>query len=343
MPSSSRFTPDMASDLNKLNTQVTTGRKFMTASENPAGAVKAFHVRRDLSKVEGYQNNIQHAKSALTNAESALMHMQEIMKEANVKILSSINSTKSEEDRKIIATELEHLQEQLLQTLNSNASGVYYFGGSNTDIKPFTVDEITGDLIYNGQNLNQFDALSQVDQDKLTKDSQYVDIGLGVQFDSSNDIDRRTVFEYSTPGINIVGHGKTNLSYDGNSEQVSNNLYNILGHLIEEFNKPDESASPDPDDAYSTERANALLGHFQDNSTRIVTSMTDIGAKTSYLDFMKGRYDSSTLDMQERQMDVEAADPAETIIKFESQKVAYHAALQMGAQIIQPSIFDFIR
>lgn len=318
----------ISSDLNKLNTKMVTGRKFMTASEDPAAAVKAFKVRRDLAKIEDYQSNIEHARSSLTNAESTLMHMQEMMKEITGKTIAALNGPINDEDRKLIANELRHIQEQLLQSLNANSSDVYHFGGSNTKEKPFSVN-VAGELVYNGTPLNSLDYATSA---ALRKDSQYVDIGLGLQFidgDINKPIDRRSVFEYSVPGIDVIGYGTTTLA---SGDVVSNNVYNILGELAAEF----ESGS------FNREKADALFAHFQEHSPSILNSITDIGAKTSYLDFMKDRYDSSTLDLQERQQNIEVADPAETIIHFESQRVAYNAALKMGSQIIQPSIFDFM-
>ena len=319
----------ISSDLNKLNTKMVTGRKFMTASEDPAAAVKAFKIRRDLAKLEDYQSNIEHARSSLTNAESTLMHMQEMMKEITGKTITALNGPMGEDDRKLIANELRHIQEQLLQSLNANSSDVYHFGGSNTKEKPFTLDA-DGKLVYNGELLDDLDdpALKAV-RDALRKYSQYVDIGLGLQFDASDNIDRRSVFEYSVPGINVIGYGTTTLA---SGDVASNNIYDLLGQLATEF----ESST------FNREKADALFGHFQAQSPSVLNSITDIGAKTSYLDFMADRYDSSTLDLQERQQSIEVADPAETIIHFESQRVAYNAALKMGSQIIQPSIFDFM-
>lgn len=313
--------------LDKLNTQIASGRKFLKASENTSAAIKAFQVRKDLSKIEGYQLNIDHAKDSLTNAESTLMHMEELMKMAKDKIVFGKNATQSQSERKIIAAELRNIQDQLLQTLNSNSSDIHYFGGSNTDTKPFTLDA-DGNLLYNGFNLNDPSADAN-EEARLKADSLYVDIGLNVEFLSSGALNKNTVFSYSIAGINIVGNGKTTI--DGT--EVSNNLYNLLGEIASEFEADD----------YSADKMDTLLGHFSTNSDRILKSITEVGSKTAYLDFMTNRLESQTLNRKERQMSVEAADPAETIIKFESQRVAYNAALQMGTKVIQPSIFDFMR
>ena len=323
----------LAAELNRLNNQVSSGRKFAKASENTSAAVKAFQLRKDMSRIEGYRENIAHAKSTLTNAESALMHIEELMRTATEKIITGLNDTQSREERAIIATELRSLQAQLLQTLNSTASDSYYFGGTNTETKPFEV--IDGKLYYNGYDLDLPLPASTPEENgaklkELASDTLYIDIGLSVKFDpATGEIDEGTVFGYSIAGINVVGSGTTTVE----GEEVSNNIYNLLGALAAEF----ESEN------YSHAKADALFGHLKDASQGIMRTITEIGAKTSYLDFMAERLEDQDFNLQERQVDVEGIDPAEAIINFEAQKFAYNAALQMGARIIQPSIFDFMR
>ena len=323
----------LAAELNRLNNQVSSGRKFAKASENTSAAVKAFQLRKDMSRIEGYKENIAHAKSTLTNAESALMHIEELLRTTTVKIITGLNDTQSWEERAIIATELRSLQAQLLQTLNSTASDSYYFGGTNTETKPFEV--IDGKLYYNGYDLDLPLPAGTPEENEaklkeLASDTLYIDIGLSVKFDpATGEIDEGTVFGYSIAGINVVGSGTTTVE----GEEVSNNIYNLLGALAAEF----ESEN------YSHAKADALFGHLKDASQGIMRTITEIGAKTSYLDFMAERLEDQDFNLQERQVDVEGIDPAEAIINFETQKFAYNAALQMGARIIQPSIFDFMR
>lgn len=326
----------LATDLDKYNTQISTGRAFSKSSENTAAAVKAYQIRKDLSKVEGYQSNIAHAQSSLSNSEGVLLNIEELVLEAKQKVLSANTASASADERKIVATELRNLQEQLLQALNSNSSGTYYFGGTNTDTAPFSVGD-DGKLVYNGISLSTADPDEQATLELYKKDSMYVDIGLGITLiDDPEDTavpprkipDPKSVFQYTLPGINIVGSGTTTV--DG--AEVSNNLYDLLGAVADGL----ESST------YTYDNVNALYAKLDEASMEVIYSLTEVGAKTSYLNFMSDRYETQTLNMQERQLDVEGADPARTIILFKSQEVAYNAALQMGTKIIQPSIFDFM-
>lgn len=319
----------LSSDLDKLNTQVATGRKYSKTSEDVPSAIKGYQIRRSLSKVTGYQDNIRHAQDFLTNTESTLGNIEDSLSEATDKILQGMNGTQSVDERKIVATELRTIQDTLLQTLNTNVADTYIFGGSNTTKKPFTVDEITKKLKYNDIDVDTL--INGSDELKvLSTDSLYVDIGLGVSF-NAGEVDRNTVFEYSIPGINFVGNGTTPI--DGLGD-VSNNVYNLLGKIADEL----ESSDAD----YSDDTVDKLYGLLKKNTQKSYQTTTEIGSKTNYLDFMTERYQTQDFNLQKRQTEVEGVDAASAYITFQTQKVAYQAALQMGSNIVQQSVFDYM-
>ncbi len=323
----------LSTGLDKLYSQMTTGRAFSRSSENTAAAIKAYQIRKEMTQTEGYQANIQHAQSSLTNAESSLTHIEELMKSVKDRILQANTASASADERKIAATELRSIQESLLQALNSNSTDGYYFGGANTQTKPFTVDA-SGQLMYNGQLLS---GLTSTDADHLSGESMYVDIGLGLRTipaippnPANSTVDPDSVFHYTIPGINITGSGTMTLPIN---TTISSNLYDLIGKMADELESP----------SYTYESVDELYGAFRDKSMNVVFNLTEIGAKTSYLDFMTDRYETRTGDLEERQDNVEFVDPARAIIDFKSQQVAYNAALQMGAQIIPPSIFNYMK
>lgn len=326
-----RSVNNLSWELDRLNQKVTSGRAFMKSSENTSAAVKAYQIRRDMLKTEGYQANIQHAQSSLGNTESALYHIQELIQTAKDKILQANTASASADERKVIATELRSIQDSLLQSLNSNASDVYYFGGTNTDTPPFTLDT-DGKLVYNGVALS---TITGAAKERLSSDSMFVDIGMGISFipdpgdPTKTIVDPASVFQYSIPGINIVGSGTTTTS---SGMTVSNNLYDLLGAAADQLENS----------LYSYENVDGIYGTLSKASMDVIYSLTEVGAKTSYLDFITNRYETRTLDLQERQVRVEGADPTSTIIQFKSQQVAFNAALQMGTKIIPQSIFNFM-
>src|SRR5664279_4771560 len=107
---------NLSSELDKLNTQVASGRKFAKTSDDTSSAIKAYQIRRDMAKVDDYQNNVGHAADFLTNSETNLNDINATVSDATVKILEGKNGTQTPETRKIIANELRVMQGQLLDT-----------------------------------------------------------------------------------------------------------------------------------------------------------------------------------------------------------------------------------
>ena len=325
----------LSSDLDKLNTQVATGRKYARTSEDVSSAVRGYQIRRNLSKLEGYQDNIKHATDFLTNSETTLGQIEASLSEAADKILQGMNGTQSKDDRAIIAKELDTIQDQLFETLNTSVSGVFLFGGSNNQ-KPFTrINEglPTEKLVYNSKTLEELDAVvNEAEIKELKDDSLYVDIGLGVEFEGppDNNVKRNTVFNYSIPGINFVGNGKTTIS----SGEVSNNFYDLIGSIKEELLKDDGT--------YSDQKIDEMYGLLKESIQKSYQTTTQVGSKTNYLEFMTERYETQNYNLQDRQVEVEGVDAAYTYIAFQSQKVAYQAALQMGQSVVQQSVFDYM-
>lgn len=320
----------LAEDVNDLSNQVASGRKYSRTSEDVSSAIKGYQIRRSLAKIEGYQDNISHAQDFLTNSETTLSGVEESLSEACDKILQGMNGTQSDDEKAIIATELRTIQESLLATLNTSSSDVYIFGGSNTETEPFTLDS-DGNLLYNGEAVDDLvDGSSELKA--LQDDSLYVDIGLGVSFTATGEVDRNTVFNYSIPGINFVGNGTTTLD-DGT--EASNNIYNLLGQIADAFETGGDSTE-------MTEKLEGLYGHFKDVMQESYQTTTEIGSKTNYLDFMTERYETQNYNLEARQTEVEGVDATAVYIDYQTQQVAYTAALQLGNSVIQQSVFDYM-
>lgn len=309
--------------------KVSSGDAMTNFSDDTTAAVRAYSIRSTISKIESYQSNISYANTSLTDSESALNTMEDIYQYALEKIVEGQNSTESEDERSIIATELRSLQEELLSTLNTSVDGSYIFGGSTTSTEPFTVDS-SGNLVYNGTTLS---TCTDATAETLSDDARYLNIGLNMQFDTSGNLIESTAFDYTISGIDITGYGTTTTTTtDGTSVTASNNLYDLLGQIADAFEDSD----------YTYDTVDTLYSQFETAASGISQSLTTVGAKMNYLEFMESRYDTQTLNLEEKQSEIEDVDAATAYIEYSTYNVAYQAALQMGANVVQLSIFDYM-
>lgn len=332
----------LESSLNDSTTKVSSGSALSNFSDDTTASVRAYKIRSTLSKVDSYQSNINYADTYLTDSESALSNMEDIYQYSLEKIVQGQNATESADERSTIATELRSLQKELLATLNTSVSGTYLFGGTTTETEPFTVDSTTGKLMYNGNILDNLDSTDtdplsttgSVKIAELSNDSRYLNIGLNLQFDSSSDLVESTAFGYTIQGINVIGYGTSGdtVTINGTSTAVSTNLYDLLGQIADAFESDD----------YSYDQVDTLYSQFQGSASGITQSITTVGAKQNYLGFMTEKYETQELNLKDKQSQIEDVDLASAIIEYKTDEVAYNAALQMSASVLQNSIFDYM-
>ena len=133
-------------DLNYVNKQVGTGRKFFRGSENPAGAAKAYQLRRQYSQVGDYESNLTEAQYTLQTKESAMDQVNNSLEDAYASILEIMNGTKNTtENKQIVAQQLRAIQETIVADMNVKYGDKYLFGGGSVSEAPF---ELKGSILY---------------------------------------------------------------------------------------------------------------------------------------------------------------------------------------------------
>ncbi|NCB50711.1 MAG: hypothetical protein EOM54_02340 [Clostridia bacterium] len=162
----SQFLSDANASLNRVSkyqNQVDSTKKITSISDDPQATITMLKARNRLSNLSLYQGNITTANSYLSEAESAADEIDEVLKSVYEQLISAESGAKSDEELSLIADDLRNLMDEVVSIGNNSIGTSYIFGGFNntgsTDgvdkTAPFSVDEVTGDLIYNGINLSQ--------------------------------------------------------------------------------------------------------------------------------------------------------------------------------------------
>ena len=300
-------------DLTALNERVASGRSYQKASEDPVSALKAYQVRQSLSRISLYQDNVKSAQSLLTDAESSISELNSVLTGAMEQILQGKSDTCNEGDRETLANLLESYQAEVLDIANSKSSTKYIFGGSDMSEKPFTVN--SGILYYHGVDVNSNSGFAD--------ESYYYDIGLGLELDASGDVISGTAFDVSYPGSEVFGTGT-------DSDGITNNIYNLLGDIAQQFANNDLSNLSGYVDKLET-----MMGS-------VVTQYADVGQKTNFLDFLTERLGDNQANATKQQSNLEGIDKAAAILDYNTQYTAYNAALAMGSKLMQYTLLDYM-
>ena len=135
---------------NTAYNQLMTGDKFSRSGEDPAGMSQKMALTKEIDLFKQYgvngsllENSLGHEETVLTSLNNAMLSAQTLIQKAN-------NSAMGSEERNAIASELEGLQKQMFDLMNSkNSQGEYIFGGNQSKTQPF-VKDASGNYVFQG-------------------------------------------------------------------------------------------------------------------------------------------------------------------------------------------------
>jgi len=142
---------DQQSRLNQTQMQLSTGKKLLTPSDDPAAAARIIDLNQGIKQTEQYQSNINAARQRLALEDGVLQNAVDALHRIKELGVQGLNDTNSPSDRIIIATEMETLNEHLVGLANTrNANGEYLFSGFKSTTQPFSKNTASGGYSYAG-------------------------------------------------------------------------------------------------------------------------------------------------------------------------------------------------
>lgn len=134
--------------IQKLQDQLSTGRRINKPSEDPAAAIKALSAQRQLEFKSQVDVNLQSADTILGATESTLAQAQSILNEMRGVAVSATGTTYSEEEREAFVAQIQAGITKLAELGNAKFRDQYIFAGSDLLESPF---EFSGDSVrFNG-------------------------------------------------------------------------------------------------------------------------------------------------------------------------------------------------
>ena len=166
------------SKLAKTQTQITTGRKFQTASEDPVGATRAAALDRTLADNAQYERNSNIIQARLSYEEQTLADVTTLLQQVRERALQGANTTLGTEERQMLANDIRQSLAQLMDLANSDdANGEYLFSGTSTGTRPFA--QGTTGVNYQGDFTNRQIRISSTQS--LADSHSGVDVFMGIR------------------------------------------------------------------------------------------------------------------------------------------------------------------
>lgn len=132
------------SDLSDLQTRLTSGKRVLKASDDPAAAARAERALAAEMRSETSQRSVDASQVIVSQTESALGDAGELLQQIRETLVASGNASYSDRERSQLAASLKGMRQQLLAVANrSDGAGSYLFAGQGSSQPPF-IDKPAG-------------------------------------------------------------------------------------------------------------------------------------------------------------------------------------------------------
>ena len=328
-----KYLNNARNDYAETNMKIASGNRFIKLSDDVSAGTRMLNSRVELFKSEKQLSNVQAINSEFKAVEDSMMSMNDVLNEIiGTKLVKAATETTGEAGRVTIASEIKSMKEELIQFANMKFATKYPFGGSTAKVAPFSLSD-DGKLLYNGIDVDSVQQRADgtryyvdangVEQDIAMDNPLYLDIGLGVRVDG-DEFNSVSGFEASFSGIQVLGFGTTD---DG----MPNNIINILTEIEDKLVN------------YNPDELKKLQGHLTDRVDVFRTNVTDIGAKTNFLNTMETRLQNQVDNYKFRIDELVGINDAEEATQQSMNDYILKAVIQMGSKILPVSLWDYLR
>ncbi len=118
--------------LMRTQLKLATGKRINKPSDDPTGMGKVLDCRTTLQTIDQYRENLLDAKTRIEYTETVLGQVSDYINDAK-----KIASNPDTEDKTVLAQEIRHIRQQVLDLSNSKYGANYLFSGHCSDAVPF--------------------------------------------------------------------------------------------------------------------------------------------------------------------------------------------------------------
>lgn len=291
-------------DLSRTQLQLGSGKRILSPSDDPSGAVKSLQLTSAAGKLEQYERNALSVMQRLHSTETVLTSVVDGLQRVRELVVQGNNGSQTNETRAMIANEIAQVREELLQLANSqDANGEYLFAGLRSWEQPFVAGENGVD--YRGDEGSRSVQISAVRSVPVGDPGQDV---FSVPAPGDGATDSRLLFDLYADIESVLKRGP---DAEGGSESFHADMGQALGDLDQ------------------------ALG-------RLLETRTSLGARMNTVETQSRINEDQLLQVKTALSEIQDLDYAEAISRFNLQQTALQAAQQTFVQVQRLSLFNFL-
>lgn len=355
---------DVHGKLNKAMNKVSTGAAYENAAENPL----AYYRGKQIDQL--YQNTLSRnaligdLKNRLSEQERGTYDIQQLLNGAKTAVQYLSDSTHNS-DKNTVQTKRDELLQRaqsMVNNLNAQYGNYYVFGGNDVTSTPFSLsadgstltfthkftdgktETMTMTMEYDDKTKTYGYKISDDDMNLILKamtEQGRVDICYG----NINNPD--TLLDTYTGGLNMLtgltSDALKSMAPDDAKKAIEEGLNkSVLGLTSISVMASDKYIKGDIDSGAYSKTLGELNTGMTVASQTLSRVYSDLGNKANLLDTTSKQLDSLEDSLTIQYKDILGADPYEAIMEMYSYQYSYSAALKVGSNLMQSSLFDFL-
>ena len=271
--------------MHSIQESITTGKEVERSSDDPVKFFRANRFRQSIKQNKQYLENVQDAEGWLQATTFNLDSMLNQVMTLRERAVQSADDSLGAESRLQMASEINHILEDLVNMANESFLDKNIFSGTKTKIEnPFLFD------------------------------------GNSIEYQGNTGKINRRISENFTININVTGQ-----------DLLDTNIFNAALNLRTALENDD-----------TNEIAN-MIDSIDSASEKMISLNTGIGTIQNQLELAEDRLKTANLNLSTFVSETEDVDLASAITQYNSEELAYQAALQSTANILRLNIMDFLK
>lgn len=321
----SSFLNDMnknLSQMQKVQTQLTSGKEIRRPSDNPFAAARSMQLYADISANEQYNTNIKDTTNWLDATDTALGQLTDTFQRIRELMVSGGNAAYGTDEKNAVKDEINQRVEEISTILNTSFDGKYLFGGTRGTFKPVgTEKDDSGNIIlgYVSKDGKIIDPHSADEKERAQLDMIAKDLNV--------EISKGVTIDYNVNASEILKFNDTR----GNSVNVMDLLSEITRNLSSE------------DATDSSKITNENLESITSVIDNLLTKRAEVGAKQNRMESAQTKNEEENFNLTEVLSNNEDINFTQKRMESATMQTIYMASLQTASKVIQQTLLDYIR
>ncbi len=341
------------SQMSELQNQAATQKRVTKPSDDPLAASRVLSNRIDLQGAKQFSKNLTYAKSFLEYSDQSLGDLSEILMRAKELAISQSNDASgNEESRRVVATEIEQLYNQMVNIGNRKLGDRFIFGGFRTQSAPFDekgdyrgdkgemnihIDKeafipmnVPGGRVFLGHGVDRSGMVKPFPPQVKTIEEWEIAQGRA-EVPAPSQPQQGDV---NTRGpASLGGSQRLHMPESDPQDELSKgvNLFNVLKNLEISLRTNQKAGIQDS------------LDELDDALSQVVLTRSQVGSRGMALENYMQTLEKSKVDNKVAISSLEDADIFSTVSDINKTESTLQATLQTSGKLIQPSLLDFLR